>query len=285
MNALRLAGLIAARNLRNVVRIPGNVFSVVGVPLLVLVVFSGAFDRVTSLPGFPTPSALTWITPYAVVLGATFSGLGTASNVERDRATGFLDRLFASPAGPFALIAGEVLGTIGRALIQLAVILVAAVPAGLRMPGGALALVVLVVVGAGLSACSALWSLALMHAVRGPQTIGLVSAALYAVGLLSTGQIPSSYQTGWLAATSRHNPLSPVLATARSGFLGPVTWHAAGTGLIVLAVLLAVLATGAWLAVTQARRADPGAASRTDDGPALGIDHPVPDPVDGLPAS
>jgi ABC-2 type transport system permease protein len=285
MSALRLAGLIAARNLRNVVRIPGNVFSVVGVPLLVLVVFSGAFDRVTSLPGFPASSALTWITPYAVALGSTFSGLGTASNVERDRATGFLDRLFASPAGPFALIAGEVLGTVGRALIQLAVILAAAVPAGLRVPGGALALVVLVVVAAGLSACSALWSLALMHAVRGPQTIGLVSAALYAVGLLSTGQIPSSYQAGWLAAISRHNPLSPVLATARAGFLGPVTWNTAGTGLIVLATLLTALAGGAWLAVTQARGAGPRAASRADDGPALGIDHPVTDPVGGLPAS
>jgi ABC-2 type transport system permease protein len=281
VNALRLAGLIAARNLRNVVRIPGNVFSVVGTPLLVLVVFSGAFDRVTRLPGFPTPSALTWIAPYAVALGATFSGLGTASNVERDRGTGFLDRLFASPAGPFALIAGEVLGTAGRALLQLAVILAAAVPAGLRMPGGARALVLLVVVAAGLSACSALWALTLMHAVRAPQTIGLVSAALYATGLLSTGQIPASYQAGWLAAVSRHNPLSPVLATARAGFLGPVSWHAAGTGLVVLAIALAALTAGAWLAVSRARSASPRSAAQPGDGPVHGIDHAVADPVGG----
>jgi ABC-2 type transport system permease protein len=285
MNAMRLAGLVAARNLRNVVRIPGNVFSVIGIPLLVLVVFSGAFDRVTGLPGFPTPSALTWIAPYAVALGATFSGLGTASNVERDRATGFMDRLFASPAGPLALIAGEVLGTVGRTLLQLAAILVAAVPAGLRMPGGALALVLLIVVAVGLSACSALWALALMHAVRVPQTIGLVTAALYAIVFLSTGQVPSSYQAGWLAAVSRHNPLSPVLATARAGFLGPVTWHAAGSGLIALAIALALLTAGARLAITRARRADPRSAARTNDGPVLRIDHAVTDAADGLPAS
>jgi ABC-2 type transport system permease protein len=284
VNALRLAGLIAARNLRNVVRIPGNVFSVVGVPLLVLVVFSGAFDQVTSLPGFPTPSALTWIAPYAVALGATFSGLGTASNVERDRGTGFTERLFVSPAGLFGLIAGEVLGTVGRALLQLAVILAAAVPAGLHMPGGWLALVVLIVVAVGLSACSALWALTLMHAVRGPQTIGLVSAALYAIGLLSTGQIPSSYQEGWLAAISRHNPLSPILATARAGFLGPVTWPAVGTGLITLAIALAVLTATAWLAIARARSADPRAVPRTGDGPARGIDHAVGDQVGDLAA-
>lgn len=285
MNAMRLAGLLAARNLRNVVRIPGNAFSVIGTPLLVLVVFSGAFDRVAGLPGFPTPSALTWIAPYAVALGATFSGLGTASNVERDRATGFMDRLFASPAGPLALISGEVLGTVGRALLQLAAILLAAVPAGLRMPGGALALVLLIAVAVGLSACSALWSLALMHAMRGSQTIGLVTAALYAIGLLSTGQVPSSYQAGWLATVSRYNPLSPVLATTRAGFLGPVTWRAAGPGLIALAIMLAVLTAGASLAITRAREAEPRRASRTDDGPVIGIDHAVTDAANGLSAS
>jgi hypothetical protein len=194
VSTVRLAGLIAARNLRNVIRIPGNVFTVVGTPLLVLVTFSGAFDRVTSLPGFPTASALTWITPYAVAIGATFSGLGTASNVERDRATGFLDRL-------------------------------------------------------------------------------------------STGQVPAAYQAGWLAFVSRRNPLSPILATARAGFLGPVSWQAAGPGLITLAIIAVVLAVGAAAALTGARRGDPRGVSQPEDGPVHATDHMVGDLLDGLPGS
>jgi ABC-2 type transport system permease protein len=234
-------GRIAVRNLLNIVRIPGNIITVVGLPVLTLVVFSGAFDRITAVPGFPTSQPVTWVTPYAVALGAIFAGLGSASNVQRDITNGFMDRLLITPASRVGLILGEVAGSIGRALIQLAAVLAVAVPAGLRMPAGPVALLPLALLSAGVAAWSGLCGLALMYRLRSAQALGLVTGILLVVGLLSTGLAPLRYQLGWLRAVARVNPLTPVLAAGRQGFLGPLSWGQTWPGVLALAAVTAGL--------------------------------------------
>jgi len=237
---------IALRNVLNIVRIPGNWITVIGLPVLTLVIFSGAFDGITSIPGFPTRHAITWVTPFAVALGAVFAGLGSAFNAQRDIENGFMDRLLLTPAPRALLILGEVAGTIGRALIQLIFVLAVAIPAGLRMPAGPVALLPLVLLSAGVATWSGLWGLAVMHRLKTAQGLGVVTGVVFVVGLLSTGLTPLTYQFGWLHAIARANPLTPVLATGRQGFLGHLNWHDTGPGLVALAVGTAVLA--AWAA-------------------------------------
>jgi ABC-type multidrug transport system permease subunit len=233
---------IAARNLLNIVRIPGNVITVVGLPVLTLVMFSGAFDRVTAIPGFPTTRSITWVTPFAVALGAIFAGLGSAFNAQRDIANGFMDRLLVTPASRSSLILGEVAGSIGRALIQLAAVLAVAIPAGLRMPAGPVALVPLLLLSVGVATWSGLWGLAVMYRMKSAQALGLVTAGVFVTGLLSTGLTPLNYQLGWLRAIATVNPLTPVLTTGRQGFIGPLSWHQTGPGLLALAAVGAILA-------------------------------------------
>ena len=50
---------------------PGNVITVAGLPVLTLVMFSGAFDRITAIPGFPTTHSITWVTPTTYVATTT----------------------------------------------------------------------------------------------------------------------------------------------------------------------------------------------------------------------
>jgi ABC-2 type transport system permease protein len=237
----RIVWRIAVRNLLNIVRIPGNVITVVGLPVLTLVMFSGAFSRVTAIPGFPATQSITWVTPFAVALGAVFAGLGSAFNAQRDIENGFMDRLLVTPAARFSLVAGEVVGSIGRALIQLAAVLAVAFPAGLRMPAGPVALLFLLLLSAGLATWSGLWGLAVMYRMKSAQALGLVTAGVFVIGLLSTGLTPLAYQLGWLHAVARVNPLTPVLAAGRQGFLGPLLWHQIWPGLLALAAGAAVL--------------------------------------------
>jgi ABC-2 type transport system permease protein len=232
---------IAARNLLNIVRIPGNVITVIGLPVLTLVVFSGAFDRITAIPGFPTTHSITWVTPFAVALGAIFAGLGSAFNAQRDIANGFMDRLLITPASRTSLILGEVAGSIGRALIQLAAVLAVAIPAGLRMPAGPVALVPLVLLSVGLATWSGLWGVAVMYRMKSAQALGLVTAGVFGIGLLSTGLTPLTYQLGWLRAVATVNPLTLVLATGRQGFVGPLSWRQTGPGLLALVAVTALL--------------------------------------------
>lgn len=233
---------IAARNLLNIVRIPGNVITVVGMPVLALVVLSGAFDRFTAIAGFPTTQPVNWVAPYSVALGAIFAGLGSAFNVQRDIANGFMDRLLITPASRALLILGEVVGSIGRALIQLVAVLAVALGAGLRMPAGPVALAPLVLLAAGVATWSGLCGLAVMYRMRSAQALGLVTGALLVVGLLSTGLVPLRYQLGWVGAIARVNPLTAVLATGRQGLLGSVSWNQTGPGVLALAAVTAFLA-------------------------------------------
>jgi ABC-2 type transport system permease protein len=232
---------VAARNLLNIVRIPGNVITVVGLPVLMLVVLSGAFDRITAIPGFPTTQPVAWVTPYAVALGAIFAGLGSAFNVQRDMANGFMDRLLITPASRACLLLGEVAGSIGRALIQLVAVLAVALAAGLRMPAGPVAVVPLVLLSAGVATWSGLCGLAVMYRMKSAQALGLVTGVLLVVGLLTTGLAPLRYQLGWLRAVARVNPLTAVLATGRQGFTGPLSWHETWPGVLALAAVTAVL--------------------------------------------
>jgi ABC-2 type transport system permease protein len=232
---------IAARNLLNIVRIPGNVITVVGLPVLTLVMFSGAFSRVTTIPGFPATQSITWVTPFAVALGAVFAGLGSAFNAQRDIENGFMDRLLVTPAARTALVLGEVAGSVGRALIQLAAVLAVAFPAGLRMPAGPVALVFLLLLSAGLATWSGLWGLAVMYRMKSAAALGLVTAGVFVIGLLSTGLTPLAYQLGWLRAVATVNPLTPVLAAGRQGFLGTLLWHQIWPGLVTLVAVGAVL--------------------------------------------
>ncbi len=252
---LRVCYLVGRRNVLNVARIPGNVVTVVGLPVLVLIMFSGAFAGLTALPGFPARDSLTWVTPYAVAMGAVFTGLGSAFNVARDVANGFMTRLLVSAAPQSSLILGEVAGSIGRALLQLAAVLVIALPAGLSMPGGAAASVALLLLAsAGIATWSGLLALAIMYRLRSAQAIGLVSAVVLAVGLLSTGSVPLSYQSGWLHMIARLNPLTEVLGMSRQGFVGPVTRGGTWPGVVVLAAVTLALLPLAW---TGLRRLGP----------------------------
>jgi ABC-2 type transport system permease protein len=243
---LSIAYRVAVRNLLNIVRIPGNVITVVGLPVLALVILSGAFDRVTTLPGFPASQSITWVTPYAVALGAIFAGLGSAFNVQRDIADGFMDRLLITPASRAALVLGEILGTIGRALIQLVAVLAVAFTAGLRMPAGPVALAPVLLLSVGVAIWSGMWGLAVMYQLKSSQGLGVVTVGIFAVGLLSTGLTPLSFQLPWLRVIATVNPLTPMLATGRQGFVGQLSWHQTVPGVLVLVGVTAVL--GLWAA-------------------------------------
>lgn len=248
---LRVSLLLGRRNLTNVVRIPGNVVTVVGLPILVLVMFAGAFDSLTRLPGFPTRDSLRWVLPQATLIGAAFTGLGAASNLQRDIAGGFIDRLAGSPSPWTALLLGEVVGSIGRAYLQFAAVLAVAAPAGFGLGGSVVGLALLALASAGVATWSALWALGLMSRLHSAQGLGLVTTGIFAVSLLSTGQIPLAYQAGWLHAVARVNPLTPVFTMGRQGLAGGVTWGDTWPGLAALVVVTMLLAL---LAATGLRR-------------------------------
>ena len=109
-------------------RMPSIVVQSVFFPTFFLIVYSGLYDAVTDLPGFPTNDVTNWFLPFMLFQGAAFGGLGAGFGTAVDIDNGFFDRLLLMPGNRLAIMVGSV----GFALLRS--LMVAVVVAGVGTP-------------------------------------------------------------------------------------------------------------------------------------------------------
>ena len=97
----------AAKN--ELLRVPGAAIPGVLAPTIFFLGLNGVFGALTQLRGFDTGSYESFIVPVSMLQGAGFTGAATGVNLARDIEQGWFDRLLASPAPRWALLAGMVL--------------------------------------------------------------------------------------------------------------------------------------------------------------------------------
>jgi ABC-2 type transport system permease protein len=175
------------------------------------------------------------------VQGGAFAGVTTGMGVARDLESGFYDRILLSPAPAPALVGGPLLAGVLRSLIPLTLLLVAALVGGAHFHGGVLGVLTLATATFGVALMGAAWSTALALKFKTMQVAPLMQTGVFVAMFLSTAQMPIEYLTGWLHAVARFNPMTNVLALARQGFLGEVTWSGTWPGLLSLAGLVGFL--------------------------------------------
>ncbi|MGZ7087140.1 MAG: hypothetical protein ACXVIH_12500, partial [Ilumatobacteraceae bacterium] len=108
----------------------------------------------------------------------------------------------------------------------------------------AMGLVVLYAGCLGIALVYGLLGLALVYKLRTQRAMAIAQTLVFSSSFLSIGQVPLSFQTGWLHGVSRVNPLTNVLRMTRQGFLAPgVTWHDTWPGVVALVAMIAVLGT------------------------------------------
>jgi ABC-2 type transport system permease protein len=222
-------------------RIPSTFVPSVIMPLFLTISFAGAFSGLVLLPGFPADTSLDWFIPMTTVQGGAFAGVTTGMGVARDLESGFYDRILLSPAPPWALVGGPLLAAVLRSLIPLTLLLMAALIGGADFHGGVLGVVTLATATFGVALMGGAWSTALALKFKTMQAAPLMQTGVFIAIFLSTAQMPLEFLTGWLHAVARFNPMTNVLALARQGFLGEVTWADTWPGLVSLAGMIGVL--------------------------------------------
>ena len=240
MTSLAVTRAIAKRSLVLIPRIPSTFAPSVVMPLFLTISFAGAFSGLILLPGFPAESALDWFFPMTTVQGGAFAGVTTGMGVARDLESGFYDRILLSPAPAPALLGGPLLAGVLRALIPLTLLLVAATVGGADFHGGLLGVLTLAMATFGVALVGAGWSTALALKFKTMQVAPLMQTGVFVAMFLSTAQMPIEFLTGWLHTVARFNPMTNVLALARQGFLGEVTWADTWPGLVSLGGFIAV---------------------------------------------
>ena len=91
------------------------------------------------------------------------------------------------------------------------------------MPGGVLGVLIAYFGGIAIAALMGCLALGVVLMVRSMRAMALVQIVAFLFMFPSTGQVPIELMDGWLASVARINPVTPMLAMTRQGFLGEVT--------------------------------------------------------------
>ena len=232
---------IAGRSLSMIPRMPSTFVPSVVMPVFLTIAFTGPFSDLVRLPGFPAEAIIDWIVPMTMVQGALIAGITTGMGVARDFETGFYDRFLMSPASRNALVLGPLLAAMVRAWIPITLLLLIALVGGAHFRDGLAGIGVLVLACLGAALCGGAWATGLALRFKTYQIAPLMQAGVFLSIFTSTAQMPLELMTGWIHAVARVNPVTNVLALARQGFLGEVTWEGTWPGLLSLGGLLVVL--------------------------------------------
>jgi ABC transporter DrrB family efflux protein len=239
------------RGINELLRVPGAAIPGILAPTIFILGLTAVFGKLTLLPGFTTNDYMTFILPVGFLQGAGFTGAATGVNLARDIELGWFDRLLASPAPRYVLLAGTVLSASLRALMPMMLLLVVGLAFGVSFPGLD-GLAIAVVVAGMFAAVAASYSVTLALRFKTQAAAPLMQAGVFMAILFTTAYAPQELLTGWLQDVARLNPVTQILEAIRQGFVGEVSWADTWPGLLALAGIAAVVVT---LALRGLRRA------------------------------
>ena len=236
---------MVGRQARNLLREPIWVVLLLVQPMIWLLLYGQLFKRVTHLPGggFGTTSYITFLTPAIVIMnaffGATWSGMGMVSDLDRD----VIPRFLATPVSRASLVVSQIVRSALTALIQGVVLLVIGLALGvhihLGLAGWALVLLAAALMNsafAGISQGLALLTRKEATMIAIANFIGLPLFFLSST-LISLKQMPH-----WMQVAARFNPVNWGVVAAREVTLPGTDWGSVGLHLGLLAGLTVVTA-------------------------------------------
>lgn len=225
------------RGINEVVRVPGAAIPGVLAPTIFILGLTSVFGKLTLLPGFSTNDYMTFILPVGFLQGSGFTGAATGVNLARDIEFGWFDRLLASPAPRYVLLAGTVLSASLRALMPITLLIIVGMSFGVAFPGVD-GLLIAILFGAAFASVTASYSTTLALRFKTQAAAPLMQAGVFMAVLFTTAYAPQHLLTGWLYTVAKYNPVTQILDAVRQGFVGDVTWANTWPGLLCLAGLL-----------------------------------------------
>jgi ABC-2 type transport system permease protein len=238
------------RGVMALIRQPWYVAVTLVQPVVWLLLFGALFESVATIPGFHGGSYKEFIAPGIVVMTSLFSSGWSGMALITDHERGVLDRFLATPVNRASVIIGPLAQNALSVAIQSVIIIALALAVGATFPGGALGVIVLLLVAVLLG--SAMGSLSHAIALRTLQEdslIGLSQFVVLPLTFLSAAFMQLSLMPGWMQEAARFNPVNWAVEAGREAVGANVDWGfvAARTGLLLgLAIACLWLATRAF---------------------------------------
>ena len=245
-------GALSRRAIVNTFRQPRYFIPSLLFPLMFMALSSAAFERTTSLPGFPeTDSFLQFLVSTTIIQGALFSSIAAGSAMATDIESGFFERLIASPVARTSIVAGRVMGSLVFGFLQAWLYLGITSIFGMRAEGGIVAMLGVAVVAAVFSA--GVGSIAASFAIRTGSSEAVQGAfpLLFSLMFLSSAFFPRSLMYGWFQDAASINPLSHMIEGLRYQIIAGFDIGELATSLAIAAGFFAFGLTMALLALRR----------------------------------
>lgn len=207
---------LSRRAIVNTLRQPAAVVPTVMFPLLFLAMSSAAFDRTTSLPGFPeVDSFLQFLIATTIVQAALFGSVAAGAAMATDIEGGFFDRLIASPVARTSILVGRLMGAATMAFMQAWLYFGIGTLFGLEVEGGLTAMMLIsiaaatIAVGIGSIAVTLALHTGSAEAVQGSFPL------LFSLMFVSSAFFPRTLMNGWFESVATFNPISYLIEGLR----------------------------------------------------------------------
>jgi ABC-2 type transport system permease protein len=219
MSLVRDTRLIFRRYLMLSLREPSWVLAGLSQPIVFLILYGPLMTRMIRSPQISSEQAWQIYVPGVLVQLGLFGAAFVGFTIIAEWNAGIFDRLRVTPASRLALLLGRVLRDVLVLTVQTVILVLVAIPFGLRAPvaGVLVALAIVAVMASSLSALSYTLGLILKsEAALGPMLNSLTMPLVLLSGVL----LPMSFAPAWLNLISRFTPFRYVVDAIRDAFLG-----------------------------------------------------------------
>jgi ABC-2 type transport system permease protein len=237
VKTIRDTWLVFERSVWLTLRSPVWLFFGLMQPILYLVLFGPLLEKIVQAPGFPPGGAWNVFVPGLLIQIAMFGGSFVGFGLIAELRYGVVERMRVTPMSRVAMLLGRSLRDVLFLLCQAIILIVIAIPFGLRVdpPAIVLTLALLALIGLALSPFS--YTLGLI--TKSEDALApAINTIIFPILLLAGILLPMSLAPDWLRTLANFNPFAHAVDAARALFNGDM-----GNPEIVLGTaLMAILA-------------------------------------------
>jgi ABC-2 type transport system permease protein len=228
---------LSNRAIREVLRVPEQLFPTVFIPLFFLVVNVGQAARIFPAGGTPFLNGQNYAAfqvPSALLLAASFGG--AAQFLVEDITGGYFDKLRATPVSRSAIVLGRLTAEGVKSLGIATLIVLVALPFGITVASGVLGFVLLVTLAAAWAVVYSGFMQLIALKTRSAAATQSGSLVFFPLLFLTPNFVPRNMLTPPMRVAATFNPVTYLMEALRSLILDNYAWAKLGRGFAVVAV-------------------------------------------------